>query len=313
MATEVMRPKKRLLTMWQRENLAGWGFVAPWVIGFVIFVLGPMIFNIGLSFYRWDLVGSPRFIGIRNFERLWADDLFWKSIGVTVKYGLMRVPMGVVVGLATAMLLNQRVKFLGLWRVLYYMPVVLPPVAITLMWMWIYNPRYGVINTFLWNTFHVQGPAWLQNENLVLPSFMAMAIWAAMGRNMLVYLSGLQSISRELYDAADVDGAGPLRKFFAITIPMLTPVIFFNLITGMIDTFKIFTQAYVMTQGGPRNASLFFYYYMFQYAFERFQMGYAAAMALVVFILIMLLTILVFRSSSAWVYYEGELVGGGRN
>jgi len=294
----------------QKDNLAGWLFVSPWVIGFLIFVFGPMIFNGVLSLCRWDMVGELRFVGLKNFQRLLVrDKLFWQSLKVTTLYGLMRVPMGIIVGLGTAVLLNQRVKLVGLWRAMYYLPAILPPVAVSLMWMWIYNPRYGVLNRFLWQVFHIHGPAWLQEEHLVLPSFMVMAVWAAMGRNMLVYLSGLQGISRELYDAADVDGTGPWRKFISITIPMLTPIIFFNLITGMIDTFKLFSQAYVMTEGGPRNASLFFYYYMFQHAFERFQMGYAAAMSLVVFVLIMILTLLVFRSSSAWVYYEGELSG----
>ena len=294
----------------QKESIAGWLFISPWIIGFVVFTLGPLLYAIVLSFFQWDFIQDPRFIGLRNFERMFGDKLFWQSLKVTVTYGIMRVPMGILVGIGAAVLLNQRVKLLGLWRVLYYLPVILPPVATTLMWMWIYNPRYGVINNFLWQVFHIQGPAWLQDETLVLPSFMLMAVWGAMGRNMLIYLSGLQGISRELYDAADVDGAKPLSKFFYITLPMLSPVIFFNLITGMIDVFHLFSQPYVMTEGGPRNASLFFYYYMFRYISARFQVGYAAAMSLFVFILIMILTVLVFRSSSAWVYYEGEVKRG---
>ncbi|MBV7337860.1 sugar ABC transporter permease [Chloroflexi bacterium TSY] len=306
-------PKRNLITlprlnMYQKESLAGYLCVSIWVIGFLIFSLGPMIATAVLSFHRWDLIGTPRFIGIDNYAKLFQDDLFGQSLKVTVLYGLGRVPLGIAAGLLTALLLNQRVKLLGMWRVLYYMPVVLPPVAISLLWMWIYNPRYGILNGFLWNAFGIQGPAWLESTTWVLPSLMIMAVWSAMGRNMLIYLSGLQSISQDLYDAANVDGAGAWRKFLAITIPMLSPVIFFNLITGMIDTFKLFTQAYVMTNGGPRNASLFFYYYLFQNAFQRFKMGYASTMAVVVTILIMVLTILVFRTSKAWVYYEGELL-----
>jgi multiple sugar transport system permease protein len=193
------------------------------------------------------------------------------------------------------------------------MPVVLPSVAVSLVWLWIYNPQYGVLNGFITQVLGVpQGPRWLDDPWLVLPSLMIMAVWVAAGRNMIIYLSGLQGISQELYDASDIDGAGAWVRFLRITLPMLTPVIFFNLVTGMIDTFKLFTQAYVMTQGGPRNASLFFNYYLYQNAFQQFNMGYAAAMAVVVFLLIMALTLLIFRWSNAWVYYEGEVRGGAR-
>lgn len=300
------------LNMYQQESLAGYLCVSIWVIGFLIFSLGPMLATIVLSFYKWDLIGSPRFINVDNYTKLFNDELFWQSIKVTVVYGLGRVPLGIIAGLLTAMLLNQKVKLLGMWRIIYYMPVVLPPVAISLLWMWIYNPRYGVLNGILWNFFGIQGPAWLQSTTWVLPSLMLMAVWAALGRNMLIYLSGLQSIAQDLYDAANVDGAGIWRKFMSITIPMLSPIIFFNLITGMIDTFQLFTQAYVMTEGGPRNASLFFSYYLFQHGFQRFNMGYASSMAVVVTILIILLTLLVFRSSKVWVYYDGELTDGGK-
>lgn len=301
------------LTMHQKEALTGYLFISPWVFGFLFFLLVPLGSTIVLSFYKWDLLRAPRFIGLDNYEKLFRDPLFRQSISVTIRYGLGRVPLGIVTGLATAILLNQRVKFVGMWRVIYYMPVVLPPVAISLLWMWIYNPQYGILNGFLWSVFGIKGPAWLQSITWVLPSLMVMAVWAAMGRNMLIYLSGLQSISEELYGAAKVDGAGPLRIFFSITLPMLSPIIFFNLITGLIDTFKLFTQAYVMTQGGPRNASLFIYYYLFQNAFQRFKMGYASAMAVVVTLIILAITLVVIRSSKVWVYYEGELAQGGKN
>ena len=293
-----------------REALNGYLFVSPWVLGFFIFVIGPMIGLIWLSFQRWDLIGDPRAVGWRNYERLFSDRLFLKSLEVTIVYGLGRVPLGIFVALGTALLLNnRRIKFIGIWRTIYYMPVVLPPVAISLVWMWIYNPRYGILNTMIQQFLGVPGPRWLDDAALVLPSLMVMAVWAAAGRNMIIYLSGLQGISNELYEASAIDGAGYWRQFFRITLPLLTPVIFFNLITGMIDTFKLFTQAYVMTEGGPRNQSLFFTYYLFQKGFMQYQMGYASAMAVVVFIIIMALTLLVFRWSRAWVFYEGELTG----
>ena len=310
MAT-ISLPRRQGLSARAREALNGYLFISPWVLGFLIFVVGPMIGLLWLSFHRWDLIGDPRHVGLRNFERLFRDRLFLKSMEVTIVYGLGRVPLGIIVALGTALLLNnRRIKFIGIWRTIYYMPVVLPPVAISLVWMWIYNPRYGILNTMIQQFLGIPGPRWLDDAALVLPSLMVMAVWAAAGRNMIIYLSGLQGISNELYEASAIDGAGYWRQFFRITLPLLTPVIFFNLITGMIDTFKLFTQAYVMTEGGPRNQSLFFTYYLFQKGFMQYQMGYASAMAVVVFIIIMALTLLVFRWSKAWVFYEGELSGG---
>ncbi len=178
-----------------------------------------------------------------------------------------------------------------------------------MLWLWIFNPQYGVLNGLLWTLFKINGPNWLQSENWVLPSFMIMAVWGMLGRNMIVYLSGLNSIAGELYEVADIDGANSWMKFWRITLPMLSPIIFFNLVMGLIDAFKIFTQAYVMTQGGPRYASLFYVYYLWQHAFQRFHMGYASAMAWVFFLILMVLTLIVFRSSKTWVYYEGTLTG----
>ena len=308
--TAIKTQPDRVRSARMREAINGYVFISPWVLGFLIFVVGPMVGLIWLSFQRWDLIGDPRAVGWRNYERLFSDRLFLKSMEVTIVYGLGRVPLGIFVALGTALLLNnRRIKFIGIWRTIYYMPVVLPPVAISLVWMWIYNPRYGILNTMIQQFLGIPGPRWLDDAALVLPSLMVMAVWAAAGRNMIIYLSGLQGISTELYEASAIDGAGYWRQFWRITLPLLTPVIFFNLITGMIDTFKLFTQAYVMTEGGPRNQSLFFTYYLFQKGFMQYQMGYASAMAVVVFIIIMALTLLVFRWSKAWVFYEGELTG----
>jgi len=308
----VQEQKPPFFTERRREALNGFLFISPWIIGFLIFFVGPMIGLIYLSFHRWDLIGTPRWVGWRNYERLLTDRLFRKSLEVTIVYGMGRVPLGIFVALATAMLLNNpRIKFIGIWRTIYYMPVVLPPVAVSLVWMWIYNPRFGIVNSTIQQVFGVQGPRWLDDPQLVLPSLIIMAVWVAAGRNMIIYLSGLQNISRELYDASDIDGAGYWARFWNITLPLLTPVIFFNLITGMIDTFKLFTQVYVMTQGGPRNESLFFTYYLYQKGFEQYQMGYASAMSVIVFVFILIITLIVFRSSRSWVYYEGEVYRGG--
>lgn len=293
------------LRMRQLEALAGYLFISPWVIGFLIFTIGPLIASMYFSLTEWDLIGSPTFVGAANYTAMLEDRFFWQSLQVTALYSLGRVPLGIIFGLLVALLLNQEVRGIGIWRVIYYLPVVLPTVAISLLWLWIYNPEYGVLNWFLWTFFGIEGPAWLQSETLVLPSLIVMAVWTMLGRYMIIYLSGLQSIANELYEAANIDGAHSWQKFFAITLPMLTPIIFFNLVIGLIDSFKIFTQAYIMTDGGPRFSSLFYVYYLYQHAFERFNMGYASALAWVFFAIIMVFTLLIFRSSKLWVYYEG--------
>ncbi len=293
------------------EALAGYVFISPWLIGFLIFTLGPMIALFYYSFTKWDLIGTPQFVGLQNYIRLWNDPLFWQALKVTALYALGRVPLGIIFGVAIALLLNQKIRFIGFWRVIYYLPVVMPPVAISMIWLWIYNPEYGVLNWFLWQSFGIQGPAWLQDENWVLPALIVMAVWTMLGRNMIIYLSGLQSIARELYEAAAIDGAGAISKFFRITLPLMTPIIFFNLVMGLIDSFKIFTQAYIMTEGGPRNHSLFYVYYLYQQAFKRFNMGYASALAWVFFFIVVTLTLIVFRTSKRWVYYENDVQDNG--
>ena len=294
----------------KKEWMFGYLFIAPWIVGFLIFTLGPFLASLWFSFTEWDLIGQPKFSGVDNYLKLWNDPLLWQSLKVTSVYALGRVPLGILIGLGAALLLNQNVRLLGIWRVIYYMPVVLPPVAVSLLWMWIYNPDYGILNGVLWSVFGIHGPAWLQDEFWVLPSLMMMAVWGMLGKNMIVYLSGLKSIAAEMYEAAAIDGANAWQKFVSITVPMMTPIIFFNLIMGLMDSFKLFTQAYVMTGGGPRYASLFYVYYLYQHAFQRFHMGYASAMAWVFFLILMIFTLIVFRSSKLWVYYESSIGKG---
>jgi len=291
------------------EAIAGYLFISPWWIGFLIFTVGSLIASFALSFTEWNLIKPPRFVGLQNYIDLLKDELFWQALKVTTIYSLGRVPLGIIIGLAAALLLNQKVRLQSFWRVVYYMPVVLPAVAVSMLWLWIFNPQYGVLNGLLWDLFRIQGPAWIQDETWVLPSLMMMAVWGMLGRNMIVYLSGLNSIAGDLYEVADIDGASSWMKFWKITLPMLSPIIFFNLVMGLIDSFKLFTQAYVMTEGGPRNASLFYVYYLYQHAFKWFHMGYASALAWVFLFVVMALTLVVFRSSKTWVYYEGTLAG----
>jgi multiple sugar transport system permease protein len=215
--------------------------------------------------------------------------------------------LGLIVGLLIALLMNARVKGMTVFRTIYYLPSVVSGVAVALLWQWVFNPQMGVINGILW-LFKIHGPGWIYDENWVIPSFIIMSLWGV-GGSMIIYLASLQGVPTDLYEAASIDGADSKRRFFSITIPMITPVLFFNLIMGLIGSFQVFTQGLVMTSGGPNNASLFFVLYLYRNAFQYFKMGYAAAMAWVLFIIIMVLTLLVFRSSSWWVYYESEVKG----
>lgn len=295
--------------MRRREATAGFLFLSPWIVGFLVFVTYPLLASIYFSLTDWDLLSPPAWQGFKNFTDLMKDRLFWQALKVTSTYAAMRVPAGIVFGLGLALVLNhQAIRFKGPLRVLYYMPAVLPPVAISLMWAWIFSPQDGVLNTFL-KVFGIKGLLWIQDERLVLPSFLMMAIWSLMGKNMLVYLAGLNSVPPQLLESAGIDGASGWRTFWRIQIPMMTPVVFYELVMTLIESFKIFTQAYVMTQGGPRYASLFYVYYLFQNAFQYYQMGYASALAWVMFVVILALTLVIFRTSRRWVYYEAAEAG----
>jgi multiple sugar transport system permease protein len=289
-----------------RKNAAAYLFLSPWIIGFVVFITYPLLASIYYSLTDWDLLTEPKWYGFKNFIKLIKDRLFWQALRVTATYAAMRVPAGIVFGLGLAMILNKEmVHGKSFFRVLYYMPAVLPPVAVSLMWSWIFNPQDGILNNFL-ALFGIKGLLWIQSETLVLPSFLMMAIWSLMGKNMLIYLAGLNSIPQRLIESAAIDGSSPFRTFWLIKIPMLTPVLFYELVMTLIESFKIFTQSYIMTGGGPRYASLFYVYYLYKNAFEYYQMGYGSAMAWVMFVIILAFTLLIFKSSSRWVYYEAE-------
>lgn len=289
----------------RQEHRHAFVFLAPWIIGFLAFIAYPLIASIYYSLTDWDLLSPPKWYGLKNFAKMFTKDLlFWKSLRVTFVYALMRIPAGLIVGVGMALVMNSTLlKFKSFFRVMYYAPAVLPSVAISLMWSWLYAPKDGIFNNIL-GLFGIKGLLWLQSPTLVLPSFLIMAIWALMGKNMLIYLAGLTSIPEQLVESAAIDGAGGWRTFWRITLPLLTPVIFYELVMTMIESFKLFTQAYVMTQGGPRNESLFYVYYLYQNAFRYYQMGYASALAWMLFVIVLALTLIVFKFSDRWVYYE---------
>lgn len=303
------RPLLRLsLSSRQSEALTGILMASPWILGFLIFIVGPMVISLYLSFTRWDLFTEPRWIGLRNYEQLiFRDAKFLLSLKVTTIYAFVSVPLQVSLGLVLATLLNQKIRLLGFFRTVYYLPSVIGGIAVAVMFRWIFGTQFGLINGML-ATVGIQGPSWLGDPDLVLVSFVLMSMWGA-GASMLIYLGALQGIPTELYEAADVDGAGTLAKFFRVTVPMMTPVIFFNMVMGIITALQEFVLPFIMTRGGPANSSTFLVLYLYRNAFELFKMGYASAIAWIIFIYIMVLTIFIIRSSSMWVYYEGSLKG----
>ncbi len=295
--------KTKMGPMAKKEELYFYLCISPWIIGFLIFIAGPIFASLFFSFCNYDVVTSPDWVGIQNYKRLFSDPLFWQSLKVTSYYSLVSVPLGIALSLIIAILLNQNIRGLAWFRTIYYMPSVISGVAVSLLWMWIFNPEFGILNFLLWKLFHIQGPAWLMSEEWVIPALIIMSLWG-IGGDIVIYLAGLQGIPTELYEAAEIDGANSFNKFLNITIPMMSPVLLFTLIMGIINSFQVFTQAYVMTGGGPHYASLFYVLYIYQNAFQFFSMGYASALSWILFLIMLALTALIFKSSPLWVYYE---------
>ncbi|MGQ9553333.1 MAG: carbohydrate ABC transporter permease [Anaerolineae bacterium] len=300
---------KAKLSPARREAFSAYALISPWIVGFLIWTAGPMLASLFLSFTEYNVVSPLRWLGGANYISAFASDpLFWQSLKVTFAYAAMSLPAGLAVGLAVALLLNLSVPALSVWRAIYYLPSVISGVAVAVLWQYAFNPRFGVLNWAL-SLVGIKGPGWLADPRWALPSLAIMSLWGA-GGGMVLYLAALQSVPTALYDAAKVDGANAWQRLRYVTLPMISPVIFFNLVMGTIGTFQYFTNAYVMTQGGPINATLFFNLYLYNNAFRYFRMGYASALAWILFVIILLLTLLIFRSSSVWVYYEGQLRGG---
>ena len=291
------------LSATRREALTFYLCISPWLVGLLLFVIGPMLVSLGISFTRWDLLTPPRFVGLRNYERMLNDPLFWQSLKVTALYTLLYVPTELVGGLALALLMNQRVPGIAVFRTIFYLPSVISGVAFVVVWMWIFHPEAGLLNLALAQV-GIAGPRWLTDPRTALSALWLMSLWG-LGRTAVIYLAGLKGVPKELHEAAMIDGATAWQAFRHITIPLLTPTIFFNLILSLIATFQTFTSAFVATNGGPLDATLFYVLYLYRQAFERFSMGYASALAWVLFVIILSLTLLVVRSADRWVYYEG--------
>lgn len=298
-----MQRKSRMIRQFE-----GFSFIGLWIIGFTAFALGPLVFSLIISFYKWSLLDKPVFIGLKNYIDMFTlDPLFWKSIKITFTYAIISVPLGLIVSLLLALLLNLKMKGMGIFRTLFYLPSVITGVAVAVLWMWVLQPDFGILNYFL-SFVGIKGPDWLGDPQWALTSLILMSVWGS-GGGIVIFLAGLQNIPQLLYDASSIDGATKFRQFWTITLPMITPTIFFNLIMGIISAFRTFTQGYVMTKGGPLNSTYFYALYIYNKAFQDLQMGYAAALSWVLFAIIAVLTLLVFKSSKSWVYYETERKG----
>lgn len=290
----------------RKEALTFYLFISPWVIGFVAFLLGPMLFSIYLSFTEWDSFTAPVWVGLDNYITLFTDDpIFLKVMWNTAYYSLISVPLGMVASLFIANLLNKKVRFRKLFRTLVYLPHLIPIVAVALIFQMVFAPEAGPLNQAL-ALIGIDGPNWLRDADWVKPALILMSLWQAGGGTILL-LAGMNGIPKELYEAAEIDGASGFRQFWSVTFPQLTPVIFFNLIMGIIGSFQVFAQVFILTGGGPDNASQMAVPMLFDEAFRFYHMGYGSAIAWILFVVIMAFTALAFATSGRWVFYESEV------
>ena len=305
----MMKSLSQKITLSQRESIWAYLFVAPWIVGFLIFTVGPMAASLYYSFTKYNIVDTPVWRGLDNYIKLALNDpLFWHSLKVTINFAVLALPLNLIIGFAIAVLLNQKIPGVNLWRTMYFLPSVIAGVAVALLWVRIFNTRIGILNPFLESIGIANPPGWLQDPAWAVPSLVIMSLWSV-GGSMIIYLAGLQGIPTTLYEAAKIDGANSLQRFWNVTIPLMTPVIFYNLVLGLIGAFNYFTEVYVATNGngGPVRSTLFYNLYLYHNAFKFFDMGYASALAWVLFVIVLIVTLLVFRSSPMWVFYEGEV------
>jgi multiple sugar transport system permease protein len=294
------RPRSHLH---RREAIEGFLMALPWLIGFILFAAGPIVAALLLGFSEWDIITPPKFVGLENWVSMFTEDeLFRKSSVVTLTYAAMAVPLHVILGFVLASLLNSKVPGTNTFRAIYYLPTVLPLVATAVLWSWVLNPEFGLVN-YLLSLIGIQGPGWLTDENWSLPSIVLMNL-NFIGITVIIMLAGLQRVPQEMYEAAQLDGANRKQILRYVTIPFMSPVIFFTIILNLNNSFQTFTQAYVMTNGGPGTSTLFYMLYLFNNAFRYFKMGYANALALVLFLTIITITILQFRLGRLWVYSD---------
>ncbi len=306
MATAVLRGRQRTVhsPAARREAITGYLFTAPATLGFLVWIVGPMLYSAWLSLTEWDLLTQPRFVGLGNYAAMFQDPLFWQSLKVTFYYTIVSVPLFQALAFAVALLMNVKVRGITVFRTIYYLPSIVPVVANALLFAWIFNSDFGLLNAAL-RAVGLPKVLWLQDPRWAMPALITMSLWG-IGGAMLIYLAGLQGVPEQLYEAAELDGANMWHRFRHVTVPMVSPVIFFNLVLGLIGALQTFTQGYIITNGGPQNSTLFYALYLYRQAFTNFKMGYAAAMAWVLFVIVLLLSVLVFRTLGRQVYYEDQ-------
>jgi len=304
---ETVQPRRTLADRLGRRRwnwIQAYLFISPWLIGLFVFTVGPMVASLFLAFTNYRAIGTAEFTGLANLNRLVGDEYFWISLYNTSYYTFIGIPLFLITSLLYALLLNTKVRGISFYRTVYYLPSLMPAVANAIIWVWIFNPQFGFANAILqWLGLPPLG--WFADPNLAKPSLIIMGLWGA-GAQTLIFLAALQGVPQILYEAAYIDGANAWQRFFNITLPMLTPSIFFNLVVSNIASFQVFTTAYVATAGGPINSTLFYLLYLYRMAFESFWMGYASTLAWVLFLIILFFTFIQVKTSGLWVYYEGE-------
>lgn len=306
MATLTLPRKRARSAHFWRDTARGYLFILPVVLGLLIWTFGPMIASAYYSLTSYRITSEPQFVGLQNYIDLFTRDrLFAHSLNVTIRYAIMFVTIGQVFSLGVAVLLTQNVRGLPIFRTFFYLPIVVPYVASALLWRYLFNREYGPINSVL-SAVGITGPNWLGSPDWALFSLVIISVWGG-AVSTIIYVAGLQNIPEELHEAAKIDGATAVQRFRFVTIPMLTPTIFFNVVTGVIGAFQFFVPAFIMTEGGPARATYFYNLNLYDKAFKWLEMGYASAMAWVLFAIIIVLTLFIFRSSPLWVYYDGEV------
>lgn len=291
--------------MRRRRNIEGYLCILPWLVGFVCFTAGPMVAAFGLAVMDWDVLSPAKFVGVGNFQKIAANPLFYTSLYNTFYLSFTAVPLQLALALLLALGLNNKLRGIALYRTAFYLPSQTPIVATALLWIWIYNPDFGLLNAAI-STVGLPPQKWLFDVTLSKPSLVLVSLWAGTGTAMIIFLAGLQGVPEALYEAASIDGANAWQRFRNITIPMISPVIFFNLVIGIIASFQgFFTLVYVTTRGGPVNSTLIYIIHIYLKAFEDFAFGYASALALILFLIVMFMTGIQFWLAKRWVYYEG--------
>ncbi|MDD3410660.1 MAG: sugar ABC transporter permease [Eubacteriales bacterium] len=293
----------------QRDDTIGFFvFISPWLIGFVLLMLVPMAASLYISFTKWNLLKPPTFNGLENYATIFSDPLFYKSLRITATYAVVSVPLNIVLSVLLALALNKNIPGMNIFRTIFYLPSIVSGVVVSLVWLWMFQPDYGIINNLL-SLIGIQGPQWIYSEEWAMPSLILMSLWN-LGTNIVLYLAALQGVPTEQYEAADIDGANWGKKLLSITLPGISPTLLFTVLTGIINAMQTFTQAYVMTGGGPNESTTFYAFYIYRNAFVYRKMGIASSAAWVLFVIICLITLLIIKTSAGKVYYDGGKDGG---